>query len=473
MPKQPQQYALILKDADIRKLKIDGPSERNAHLWTPCFQNIILHSFDGLLPKASDLTNEGDHSDEWRFELKPDGKSLLDWSRAKPLGPKDRVPSASVRSLELAANDLATRADHPKVPPDYRKVTHAFRLPDPDTASDRYRMFGPPWNRKLTILWGYEQPGQPPAVLPHVALGKLRKRSYDSDFARKLWTRVLPAVAVLLLILAAFGGSYARTLIKQAGQRDFLARLQRLEQQVESLNTKIGQVHDGSDNLHQTTVALLNNYDEDKLKQCQSDYGQFSSRNTADTRAVPDLQKDLSDLKTKAAAMTAEISRDQRQRLESRFGAVAEKLATSNDTVLDTGNHLDVADANLKVIIGGGPLKNADELCGLFKQITTLLESVEEKTKEWSALKRDGHGLEGDVLIDELRPKLEELGKCCKQAESLRIALMKMTGPQRESLADTLAKKGKDLKGALDHLADANERLGHINQTLEQKPVGP
>ena len=73
---------------------------------------------------------------------------------------KDKaIPSACLKKLQSAIDQIHKWADDPRVPQDRREFCKRFRLPDPQKDPEAYRMSGGMFSRKLHVLWGYEKPG--------------------------------------------------------------------------------------------------------------------------------------------------------------------------------------------------------------------------------------------------------------------------------------------------------------------------
>jgi len=152
-------------------------------------QRFLLELFQGLLAEAQELNGT--------IIFSPFQGRTEHASKSKPF--HGGIPSKELHKLDQAISNLETQktSDCQSV----KAVANEFRLPDPMSHDKFYRLYGPPWNRKLLILWGCQQVNSGDSVAPVDALRSLRK------IANARFQRRRQKYARLLIVFLLLGGS--------------------------------------------------------------------------------------------------------------------------------------------------------------------------------------------------------------------------------------------------------------------------
>ena len=121
-------------------------------------------------------------------------------SRSHRVGTR-KVPITELEAFEEAVRAFLQKADAEGTAPRAKEIIAHLRLPDPDLEPDMYRLYGPPWNRRLLALWGCErrQASSLPLLEAVKKLGRRFKPLWQIWVERCLW------LLLLLLILAGLG----------------------------------------------------------------------------------------------------------------------------------------------------------------------------------------------------------------------------------------------------------------------------
>ena len=120
-------------------------------------------------------------------------------SRSNPVG------TAKIPITELDAFEASLKAFYEKRATalgNAQRVIEHLRLPDPDLEPEMYRLYGPPWNRRLLVLWGCERK-EAISLQPLAALAKLRRKFKPMW---QIWLERLGWLGLLLLLLLTLAG---------------------------------------------------------------------------------------------------------------------------------------------------------------------------------------------------------------------------------------------------------------------------
>ena len=186
------------------EFKIHRNSELGWDFWDPDFQ-VVLRS-------------AGECSHFFPQAVRPDGKdggvlfSLGEGSserlaRSRKLIRK-RLPKHEVdrfvKALEALHDAVCTD-------PVKQRTYDMIRLPDPAVQPERFRIYGPFWNRHLAVLWGYDSmdaDGKPLANMTLQEGLERLKRASDPHYGIKVAATLLFRLVVLLIICSglAYGG---------------------------------------------------------------------------------------------------------------------------------------------------------------------------------------------------------------------------------------------------------------------------
>ena len=130
-------------------------------------------------------------------------------SKSRPAG-RFSVPESEKNELLRRFQLLRDRASASDVDADKRKAIEAFQLPNPGQEPDFYRVYGPPWRRRLLVLWGCERIhkiGVMPTLLPPAtALEVLRAKVMPTwtSWGLKGGLALLSVIAALFLMCRVF-----------------------------------------------------------------------------------------------------------------------------------------------------------------------------------------------------------------------------------------------------------------------------
>ena len=179
--------------------------ETRRQLWERIHQETVRHSFTRFLPEVRSLP---DGAERYVFELRVGETRQEVAGASQPLRRWDRLPTPEVEALQRACEEHVARQNGrsgPQMAPDALHALRALLFPNPETNPELYRTYGPPWDRKLLILWGFDYPHA--GVKPAEAAKYLRaQRSVEPQRVRIVWFGVLPALFALFLIGATFAG---------------------------------------------------------------------------------------------------------------------------------------------------------------------------------------------------------------------------------------------------------------------------
>ncbi len=121
-------------------------------------------------------------------------------ARSRPIAAGgDRVPRGELRRLHRALETLKRKAADPGTDRDAKRIIESFTLPDPAKDPELYRLHGPPWRRRLLVLWGCEREAGS-SVAPAAALGRVPVEATSTTWLRR-WPLLLGALLLLLALL--------------------------------------------------------------------------------------------------------------------------------------------------------------------------------------------------------------------------------------------------------------------------------
>ena len=190
---------------DKNEARVFQGEEQGWDYWHPDFQE-LLHS-------------SGECSRFFPHASRPEGKNgpvlfslkLGDWelvSRSRRVRGKV-IPPEEIRRLRVALEQLQKRIESDPIS---ALVFDSFRLPSPEHSPHCYRLYGPWWQRRLLVLWGFDSFDASGAVLPTLppedALAKLASLHSSRFYLGKLFLKgllhLLLVVAVSVLITLGF-----------------------------------------------------------------------------------------------------------------------------------------------------------------------------------------------------------------------------------------------------------------------------
>lgn len=164
--------------------------------WDHHHQQTIRECLGEFLPRVEE-TGAGDRGGAL-FQHFVSGKEAAAGSQPVAAG-GDRVPKGELQRLQNALERLKRKAAAPETDRDARRVIESFALPDPSKDPELYRLYGPPWRRRLLVLWGCErEPGS--SVAPFAALNRMPVEPGSTTWVRR-WPLLLGTLLLLLLLL--------------------------------------------------------------------------------------------------------------------------------------------------------------------------------------------------------------------------------------------------------------------------------
>lgn len=188
------------------EFQVHRNEERGWDFWDPDFQVILrsIEDCDKFFPRA--VRPEG-KSGGVMFSLgEGDSEKLCRSHRLR----SKRLPLRVVNKFVLAMQKVREVVGDD---PARLRTWDMMRLPDPDRQPERYRIYGPFWNRHLAILWGYDSSDEDGNKLPNMNVDESvqRLRSYaDKYYGIKVFGILLLRMILLLVLLGclACAGKY-------------------------------------------------------------------------------------------------------------------------------------------------------------------------------------------------------------------------------------------------------------------------
>jgi hypothetical protein len=182
---------------EYRKIHVDGGGA--------CFLDIPSQTVirEGELGKFLAHAQEDLHTRQLLFELVDERGEVL--SSSRPLRNKRELPISEIDRLERAIAELKEKLNSSStLPPKSRVLVEQLSLPDPDSAPEMYRIYGPTSHRRLGVLWGCET-ASGRSVAPDVAVERLRRRvqaGWWIVMEQLLWLALFALPLFLLAIMA-------------------------------------------------------------------------------------------------------------------------------------------------------------------------------------------------------------------------------------------------------------------------------
>lgn len=190
------------------EFKIHRNNELGWDFWDPDFQ-VVLRS-------------AGDCAHFFPQAVRPDGKDggvlfSLGEGKSERLGRsrkllRKRLPKHEV---DLFIKALETLRETVCTDPVKQRTYDMIRLPDPAVQPDRFRIYGPFWNRHLAVLWGYDSMdanGRPLANMTLQEGLERLKRASDPYYGIKVAVQLFFRLLVIAVIFA--GIAYGAYLLK-------------------------------------------------------------------------------------------------------------------------------------------------------------------------------------------------------------------------------------------------------------------
>lgn len=167
---------------------------------------------------------------------------------SKSIGRRGRIPASQIEGLEKALQRFESALANPKTNGLARSAFASFRLPDADEMPGFYRLWGPPWSKRLLVLWGTCLPGN--ELVPwRTAIEGLKKRSRPDIVPKLVWFGLIPLLCLVLLASGGFAGwewnrSRIAAVLKECDEAnrradEILAELEKLRDETEDTHKKV------------------------------------------------------------------------------------------------------------------------------------------------------------------------------------------------------------------------------------------
>ncbi|MBQ6472421.1 MAG: hypothetical protein IJJ33_10590, partial [Victivallales bacterium] len=194
---------------DKNEARVFQGEEQGWDYWHPDFQELLHSTGDcaRFFPHASRPEGKGGPA---LFSMK-----LGDWelvSRSSKVRGK-AIPPEEIRRLRQSLRELKRRIASDPIS---AMVFDSFRLPSPEHSPQCYRLYGPWWQRRLLVLWGFDAfdskgevlPTLPPedAVEKLAALHLCRFHTGKLLLKGALYFLLLTVVSVLINLSIQLGG---------------------------------------------------------------------------------------------------------------------------------------------------------------------------------------------------------------------------------------------------------------------------
>lgn len=178
------------------------PFPGGGELWDFQYQNVIRNGTLGrILPRADWSPDDGTVT----FILTDHGQEVT--SRSKPIGDSRFRKRPLVEGLYALESRLRALASDPDTAADHRQAIEQFRLPDPQRDPECYRVYGPIWNRRLLVLWGFarlERTGVLTGLTPQEVIDTIGNGANHSFSQGVITKALLLGTGLLALLLLAF-----------------------------------------------------------------------------------------------------------------------------------------------------------------------------------------------------------------------------------------------------------------------------
>jgi hypothetical protein len=128
------------------------------------------------------------------------------------------IPRNQLEELQQRTEEFAQLAENPRASSDRRRLIKEFKLANPRSHPEFYRLYGSSGNQRLLVLWGMERkravgfvPPEPDLVAPQEAVGILKALGSHGQRLYALltgtagdWRVRAGALAILVLLTGAF-----------------------------------------------------------------------------------------------------------------------------------------------------------------------------------------------------------------------------------------------------------------------------
>lgn len=201
---EPRKYAASIRavqgvglEVDMRDFEVVRLQSGEKTLWyDKDNRDNLLFDKEGQLGQfLARFTEQRESPDVAVFEYKRAGREFA--SKSLPIDPLKGIPEQLKRQLELALQELQSKAEDPKATEEAREFINSLRLADPKSSPDMYRLYKDGSKDLLLVLWGCNRRGSSP-LLPLDAIQRIP--TYRTSALPKILA-ALAAVAVLLLLL--------------------------------------------------------------------------------------------------------------------------------------------------------------------------------------------------------------------------------------------------------------------------------
>lgn len=298
-----------VSDQEVTKHVINGLQGERNHLLKKQAQELLLYSFKDVLPQVRGDDDAGEISTKWTFTLKPGGSTKEVFRGATPMRSWQKIPEGCFEDLEEGCTDLERRLQDRKVAGTSRSILESFLLPDPDEAPEAYRLYGPPWARKMTVLWGLDRPGTK-SIAPGAAIAKLKARQMPAIVTKSLWFGIIPLLCLSLLIGGIITVPKAIDSLAERKHRSAIASVEStLNSDYEDLIKKLGELDKRSRETCNSVIEVsteLNGFHEEAKKVVESGIGSIS---VIQARVAPgaSIPRQADELGTKNGSETAQL----------------------------------------------------------------------------------------------------------------------------------------------------------------------
>lgn len=190
MPLKPiPDHGLELSVGEYHKLKA---FQGGGHYWDHHHQQTIRECLGEFLPRVEETGGGA------LFQHFVHNREAAAHSKPVAAG-GDRVPKGELQRLHRALETLKRKAADPNTDKDARRIIESFTLPDPAKDPELYRLHGPPWKRRLLVLWGCEREVGS-SVAPAAALNRVPVEPTSTTWLRR-WPWLLGLLLLLLALL--------------------------------------------------------------------------------------------------------------------------------------------------------------------------------------------------------------------------------------------------------------------------------